>query len=56
MQIKDPEFRTGGEPFGLYVFAWLPKKCRNGKWRWLCWVERHGYGKNKTYTIGNRAH
>ncbi len=40
------------EYFGYYIFAWLPKKCRNGKWRWLCWLEKHDDG---TYTLGNRA-
>lgn len=49
----DAELRSIGEPFGFYTFAWLPKTCRNGKRRWLCWVERHDDG---TYTLGNRAH
>jgi hypothetical protein len=49
----DDECRSIGEPFGFYTFAWLPVKCRNGKRRWLCDVERHRDG---TYTLGNRAH
>jgi hypothetical protein len=53
MRVDDPEYRLKRESFGLYVFAWLPKKCRNGKWRWLCWLEKHSGG---TYTLGNRAH
>ena len=48
----DDECRFGGEPYGFYQIAWLPKRCRNGRWRWLCWVERHSDG---TYTLGNRA-
>lgn len=49
----DAEGRSIGEPVGFYVFAWLPVRCRNGKVRWLTWVERHDGG---TYTLGNRAH
>lgn len=52
LQIDD-EDRLNVEPFGYYTFAWLPKRCRNGKIRWLTWVERHDDG---TYTLGNRAH
>jgi hypothetical protein len=48
----DEEFRNF-EPLGLYVFAWLPRRCRNRKIRWLTWLERHSDG---TYTLGNRAH
>lgn len=48
----DDECRHLAEPFGYYTFAFLPKKCRNGQRRWLCWVERHQDG---TYTLGNRA-
>lgn len=51
-QNFDREMRHGAEPLGLYVFAFLPKRCRNGKTRWLTWVERH---KDGTYTLGNRA-
>jgi hypothetical protein len=32
------------ECYGLHVFAWLPKKCRNGKTRWFCTVEKHRDG------------
>lgn len=49
----DRELRHAAEPFGFYQFAWLPVQCRNGYWRWLCWVERHSDG---TYSLGNRAH
>lgn len=49
----DVECRHLAEPFGFYTFAWLPRRCRNGRKRWLCWVERHPDG---TYTYGNRAH
>jgi hypothetical protein len=46
------ELRYTSEPFGLYIFSWVPRKCRNGKWRWLRWLEQHRDG---TYTLGNRA-
>lgn len=49
----DSEGRHAAESIGFYEFAWRPRRCRNGKWRWLCWVESHGDG---TYTLGNRAH
>ena len=49
----DSELRWVGDPFGWFQFAWLPVQCRNGYWRWLRWVERHGDG---TYSLGNRAH
>lgn len=35
------------EPEGYCTTAWLPKRCRNGKVRWLTWVDRHSDG---TYT------
>lgn len=53
MKASNPEFRMPDEPFGYYVFAFLPKKTRSGKWRWLCWLEQHSPGD---YTLGNRAH
>lgn len=53
MAPYDNEGRHICEPFGFYEFAWRPRKCRNGKWRWLCWVESHDDG---TFTLGNRAH
>lgn len=56
MKVTDKEFRLEGEEFGFFIFSWLPRKCRNGKWRWLCWLEKHGYGEHATYTLGNRAH
>ncbi len=37
------------EPYGWHLFAWTPKRCRNGKIRWLKWLERHGDG---SYTLG----
>lgn len=49
----DSECRHGAESLGFYTFAWLPKRCRNGRLRWLTLVERH---QNGTYTLGNRAH
>lgn len=49
----DVEFRYIGEPFGFFLFAWLPVKCRNRRVRWLTWVEKHRDG---TCTLGNRAH
>lgn len=52
----DAENRHITEPFGLFVFAWLPKLCRNGKLRWLCCVEQHREPTKTTYTLGNRAH
>lgn len=57
MKISDPEFRTHDEPFGFYIFSWIPRKCRNGKWRCFCWLEKHyNPNGNHTYTLGNRAH
>jgi hypothetical protein len=49
----DAECRHGAEGFGFYIFAWLPRRRRNGKLRWLTWVEDHLDG---TFTLGNRAH
>ncbi len=49
----DSEGRHIAEPFGFYTFAWWPKLCRNGKRRWLTWVERHEDG---SFTLGDRAH
>jgi hypothetical protein len=49
----DDEHRSIGEPFGFFEFAWWPRRCRNGKVRWLRSVEHHSDG---TYTLGNRAH
>jgi hypothetical protein len=43
----DDEIRSPIECYGFHVFAWMPRRCRNGKVRWLCFVERHGDG---TYT------
>lgn len=56
MRIDDSEYRLKSEEFGFFIFAWLPKRCRNGKIRWLCSVERHGVPGHYTYTKGNRAH
>ena len=53
----DDECRHIGAGFGWYTFAWLPTKCRNGKWRWLTWLEKHADMLGRTYyTLGNRAH
>lgn len=49
----DSECRHVGEPMGFFRFAWWPVRCRNGKRRWLEWVECHCDG---TYTLGDRAH
>lgn len=49
----DGECRGLAEPFGWVMFAWLPKRCRNGRWRWLRSVERHSDG---SYTLCDRAH
>lgn len=49
----DSEDRHISEPFGFYEFAWLPRRCRNGKVRWLVSVEHHDNG---TYTLGDRAY
>jgi hypothetical protein len=49
----DGEFRHVAEALGFYTFAWRPRRCRNGKLRWLTWIERHD---DHTYTLGNRAH
>jgi hypothetical protein len=40
----DAEGRFPWEPMGFTTFAFKPKRCRNGKLRWLCFVERHGDG------------
>ena len=53
--MKDKEMRLEGEEFGYFIFAFLPKKCRNNKWRWLCWLERHGEKGRYTYTLGTRG-
>lgn len=44
----DDEMRHVTEPLGYSQFAWLPVRCRNGKVRWLRWVERHADG---TYSL-----
>jgi hypothetical protein len=49
----DSECRHLAEGMGFYRVAWWPVKCRNGKWRWLSWIEDHGDG---SYSLGNRAH
>ena len=46
--IFDEECRHVAEPHGLTVFAWWPRTCRNGKRRWLTWLEHHADG---TYTF-----
>lgn len=52
-QNFDNEDRHIAEPMGFYVFTWKPQRCRNGRLRWLRWLERHPDG---TFTLGNRAH
>jgi hypothetical protein len=45
--IVDSEGKFAWEPEGFFMFAVLPRRCRNGKTRWLCTLERHSDG---TYT------
>lgn len=53
----DAEARHVSEPMGFFTFAWWPVRCRNGKLRWLKWVERHTATNGEiTFTRGNRAH
>lgn len=52
----DAELRHIGEAFGFFIFSWIPRKCRNDRWRWLTWLERHGGDGSYTYTLGNRGH
>ena len=47
----DDECRHIAEPLGFSLFAFTPKRCRNGRWRWLRFVEKHPDG---TFTL-NRA-
>jgi hypothetical protein len=47
--LYDNEGRHVAESYGFHVFAWLPQQCRNGKIRWLTWLERHNDG---THTLG----
>jgi hypothetical protein len=46
---RDSEGTAVWESFGPHRVAWLPKRCRNGKVRWLKTLERHRDG---TYTLG----
>jgi hypothetical protein len=48
--MVDSEGRFPWEPLGFVTFTFWPKRCRNGKWRWLCFVERHSDG---TYTYAH---
>lgn len=48
----DTECRHVGESFGYIFFAWFPRTCRNGRRRWLTWLERHQDG---TFTYCDRA-
>lgn len=43
----DAERREPWEPYGFIALAWLPTRCRNGRVRWLTFLERHDDG---TYT------
>ena len=45
----DSEGMAVWEDFGPHRFAWLPRRCRNGRVRWLKTLERHHDG---TYTLG----
>ena len=46
---RDSEGMAVWEAFGQHRFAWVPKKCRNGKVRWLKTLEQHHDG---SYTLG----
>lgn len=48
----DSEGTVPWEEFGTHRFAWLPRRCRNGRVRWLKILERHRDG---TYTLGRLA-
>ena len=48
-RTRDSEGIAVWEGFGAHRFAWTPKRCRNGKVRWLKTLERHFDG---TYTLG----
>lgn len=45
--IMDSEGKFAWEPEGFFVFAIVPRRCRNGRLRWWCTLERHTDG---TYT------
>ena len=46
---RDSEGTAAWEDFGPHRFAWWPRRCRNGRVRWLKTLERHRDG---TYTLG----
>jgi hypothetical protein len=46
---RDSEGTVPWEEFGAHRFAWLPRRCRNGRLRWLRTLERHRDG---SYTLG----
>ena len=48
-RVRDSEGTAVWEDFGKHRFAWTPKRCRNGKLRWLKTLERHRDG---SYTLG----
>lgn len=45
----DSEGTAVWESYGPHRFAWLPKRCRNGRVRWLTTLEQHHDG---SYTLG----
>ena len=49
---RDSEGTAVWEDFGAHRFAWFPRRCRNGRVRWLKVLERHRDG---TYTLGRLA-
>jgi hypothetical protein len=49
--IVDAEGKFAWEPLGFSSYAFIPRKCRNGRWRWLCFLEKHEDG---TYTKDRR--
>jgi hypothetical protein len=46
---RDSEGTGAWEDFGAHRFAWIPRRCRNGRVSWLKTLERHRDG---TYTLG----
>jgi hypothetical protein len=45
--IVDSEGKFAWEPEGFFLFVFWPRRCRNGRLRWFCTLERHSDG---TYT------
>jgi hypothetical protein len=47
VSIMDSEGKFAWESEGYFGFHIWPRRCRNGRWRWMCTLERHADG---TYT------